>query len=130
VPGTFAISARHLCDLESEPPYPVPGTIAIPEASQPGARHHCDPRFGMLANLVHTPGARHLLRPARMLANQPPYPVPGTIAIQNRNAGKSRPHARCQAPAATGPDASKSAPPIRCQAPIECPEIFQIFPDP
>ena len=34
----------------------------------------------MLANLVHTPGARHLLRPARMLAIQEPHPVPGTFA--------------------------------------------------
>ena len=41
---------------------------------QSGARHLCDTRFGMLANLVHTPGARHLLRPARMLANQEPQP--------------------------------------------------------
>jgi hypothetical protein len=54
----------------------------------------------MLANLIHLPGAWHLLRPAWMLANQtpqpgarhlcqPPNPVPGTFAS---------PPTRCQAP--------------------------------
>ena len=31
-----------------------------------------------------------------MLANQPPYPVPGTFAIPRRNASKSRPVSRSQ----------------------------------
>ncbi|RLS68851.1 MAG: hypothetical protein DWH99_14155 [Planctomycetota bacterium] len=53
----------------------------------------------MLANPVPASGARHLCDPRiEMLANLAPRPVPGTFAIPNRNAGKSRPRVRCQAP--------------------------------
>ena len=69
----------------------------------------------MLANLVHAPGARHLLRPARMLANQPPYPVPGTFAI---------PESECWQISSTRPV------PTRCQAPVDATNFFQSFPGP
>jgi hypothetical protein len=76
----------------------------------------------MLANLVHTPGARHLLRQAPAATGQDaskpasPHPVPGTFAI---------PESECW-------QISSTRLVLRdwCQAPVDASNFFQSFPGP
>ena len=108
VPGTFAIFGPEQvsdpgpparCQAPLRSPDRNAGKSRPASGAAPGARHLCDPRIGKLANLAPAPGARHL------------------CDIPNRNAGKSRPRVRCQAPV----DAGKSRPRARCQAPLRSP---------
>jgi hypothetical protein len=103
-----APGARHLCDPESKC-WQISPLRPAPLRPVPGTFAI---RVEMLANLAPAPGARHLCDPSR-------------------NAGKSRPRARCQAPLRSpSRNAGKSRPRARCQAPVEWPKIFLIFPGP